>query len=36
VLRAARFKDRDLGRAVEGHMTLEQAVARLKEDDSLA
>jgi hypothetical protein len=36
VLRAARFKDRDLGRAVEGHMTLEQAVDRLKEDDSPA
>jgi hypothetical protein len=36
VLRAARFKDRDLGRAVEGHMTLEQAVTRLKEDDSPA
>ena len=33
VLRAARFKDRDLGRAVEGHMTLEQAVDRLKEDN---
>lgn len=36
VLRAARFKDRDLGRAVEGHMTLEQAVDRLKEDNSPA
>jgi hypothetical protein len=36
VLRAARFKDRDLGRTVEGHMTLEQAVTRLKEDDSPA
>ena len=36
VLRAARFKDRDLGRTVEGHMTLEQALDRLKEDNSPA
>ena len=36
VLRAARFKDRDLGREIAWHMTLEQAVDRLKEDDSPA
>jgi hypothetical protein len=36
VLRAARFKDRDLGREIDRHLTLEQAVARLKEDDSPA
>ena len=36
VLRAARFKDRDLGREIARHMTLEQAVDRLKEDDSPA
>jgi hypothetical protein len=36
VLRAARFKDRDVGREIDWRMTLEQAVARLKEDDSPA
>ena len=38
VLRAAQFKDRDVGGETDWHMTLEQAldqaVARLKEDDS--
>ena len=34
VIRAARFKDRDVGRGIDSHMTLEQAVARLEEDDS--
>jgi hypothetical protein len=36
VLRAAQFKDRDVGREIDWRMTLEQAVARLKEDDSPA
>jgi hypothetical protein len=38
VLRAAQFKDRDVGGETDWHKTLEQAldqaVARLKEDDS--
>jgi len=34
VLRAARFKDLEVGGKLDWHRTLEQAVARLEEDDS--